>query len=236
MKSSDVAGRRDVQVDTVPDPVLKNPSDVIVRVTPPSVRSDLHLYETFGPFLTPVTFSGMSRWGSLRRSARGERPEPGDRVVVPFNISCGTCFMCTDGLQSQCETTQVRETRRRCGVVRYTKLYGRCLVGRPSSLRVPSGTRCRSRLPHGPKDQRFLFLSDVLPTAWQALAYADVPMAAAGGVGLGLIGDMATRIARQRGYSGDRGTSCRTSQRARRHGVTTIDLNDHGDDLAEVIP
>ena len=101
---------------------------------------------------------------------------PGDRVVVPFNISCGHCFMCDHGLQSQCETTQVREHGKGAALFGYTKLYGQ-VAGRPG--RAAAGARRpstgRSRCPTGPPDDRFVYLSDVLPTAWQAVQYAGIP-------------------------------------------------------------
>src|SRR5918995_3412068 len=124
----------------------------------------------------------------------------GDRVVVPFNISCGSCFMCDQGLQSQCETTQVREHGCGAALFGYTKLYGQVPGAQAEYLRVPQAQFGPIKVPHGPPDDRFVYLSDVLPTAWQAVAYADVP---AGGsllvLGLGPIGEMCCRIAQHQG-------------------------------------
>src|ERR671916_2930270 len=100
---------------------------------------------------------------------------PGDRVVVPFNISCGTCFMCSQGLQSQCETTQVREHGCGAALFGYTKLYGQVPGAQAELLRVPHADYGPIKVPDGPADDRFLFLSDVLPTAWQAVQYAGPP-------------------------------------------------------------
>ncbi len=240
MKALTWQGKRDVQVDTVPDPVLQDPTDIIVRVTSTAIcGSDLHLYETLGPFLDAGDILGHEPMGIVEEVGPEVRAvRPGDRVVVPFNVSCGTCFMCTGGLQSQCETTQVRERGTGAALFGYTKLYGQVPGGQAEFLRVPFGNTLPIKVPHGPKDQRFLYLSDVLPTAWQAVAYADVPDDGSLVVlGLGPIGDMATRIAQRLGVEQVIGVDlvAERLQRARRHGVTTIDLNDHEDDLGEVV-
>src|SRR5206468_873298 len=104
------------------------------------------------------------------------------------------------GLHSQCETTQQREQGRGAALFGYTKLYGEVPGGQAEYLRVPFGNVLPVKVPEGPSDDRFVFLSDVLPTAWQAVEYADVPD---GGtvlvLGLGPIGEMATRVAQHRG-------------------------------------
>ena len=126
--------------------------------------------------------------------------EVGDRVVIPFNIACGHCFMCNVGLHSQCETTQVREHGTGAALLGYSKLYGQVPGGQAELLRVPQAQFGPVKVPAGPSDDRFVFLSDVLPTAWQAVEYADVPN---GGtllvLGLGPIGQMSCRIAQARG-------------------------------------
>src|SRR5215216_4573963 len=195
-------GRRDVRVETVADPELREPTDAIVRVTSSAIcGSDLHLYEVMGPFLEPGDVLGHEPMGVVEEvGAEVEHIAPGDRVVIPFNISCGRCFMCERGLQSQCETTQVREHGKGAALFGYTKLYGQVPGGQAQYLRVPMAHYGPIKVPEGPPDERFLYLSDVLPTAWQAVAYADVP---AGGTlvvyGLGPIGQMCVRIARHRG-------------------------------------
>jgi threonine dehydrogenase-like Zn-dependent dehydrogenase len=103
----------------------------------------------------------------------------GDRVVVPFNISCGTCWMCAQGLQSQCETTQNRDTGFGASLFGYTKLYGQVPGGQAQYLRVPFGNTLPIKVPEGPADDRFVYLSDVVPTAWQAVQYAATPPTAA---------------------------------------------------------
>lgn len=127
--------------------------------------------------------------------------KPGDRVVIPFNISCGRCHMCEMELFAQCETTQVREHGMGAALFGYTKLYGQVPGAQAEYLRVPQAHFGPIKVPEGPPDERFVYLSDVLPTAWQAVDWADIP---AGGsvtvLGLGPIGQMAARIARHLGH------------------------------------
>jgi threonine dehydrogenase-like Zn-dependent dehydrogenase len=107
---------------------------------------------------------------------------PGDRVVVPFNIACGRCYMCEQGLQSQCETTQNRETKKGASLYGYTRLYGGVPGGQAEYLRAQQAQYSLIKIPDGGvSDDRFLFLSDVLPTAWQAVTYADTPKGASRG-------------------------------------------------------
>jgi threonine dehydrogenase-like Zn-dependent dehydrogenase len=233
-------GRHDVRVDTVPDPVIKEPTDVIVQITSTGIcGSDLHLYSVLGPFLDEGDILGHEPMGVVAEvGSEVSMLRVGDRVVVPFNVSCGTCFMCFRGLHSQCETTQVHERGKGAALFGYTKLYGQVPGGQAEYLRVPFGNTLPVKIPDGPPDDRFVYLSDVLPTAWQAVEYAAVPD---GGslvvLGLGPIGDMATRIARHRGIEQVIGVDLVPERlaRARAHGVTTLDLNAHGKDLAEVV-
>jgi threonine dehydrogenase-like Zn-dependent dehydrogenase len=234
-------GRRDVRVETVPDPSIKDPTDVVVQITSTALcGSDLHLYETLGPFLEPGDVLGHEPMGVVVDTG----PEvtavaPGDRVVIPFNISCGTCWMCSAGLQSQCETSQVREYGTGAALFGYTKLYGHVPGGQSELLRVPFGNTLPIKVPEGPPDDRFLFLSDVLPTAWQAVKYADVPDGGSVVVlGLGPIGDMATRVATHHGAQTVIGIDLvpERLERGRQNGITVLDLNEHsGDDLTEAV-
>ena len=145
--------------------------------------------------------------------------------------------MCGQGLHSQCETTQVREQGMGAALFGYTKLYGAVPGGQAEYLRVPFGNTLPIKVPDGPPDDRFVYLSDVLPTAWQAVEYAQVPD---GGtvvvLGLGPIGDMSARIAAHRGHRviGVDLVPERLA-RVRARGIEVLDLNEHKDDLADAI-
>src|SRR3954453_18628291 len=108
MKALTWHGKRDVRVDTHPDPSIQEPTDAVIRVTSSGLcGSDLHLYEVMGPFLEAGDILGHEAMGIVEEvGAEVMNIKPGDRVVVPFNISCGHCFMCERGLMTQCETTQ----------------------------------------------------------------------------------------------------------------------------------
>jgi threonine dehydrogenase-like Zn-dependent dehydrogenase len=196
-------GRRDIRVEEVPDPIIQEPTDAIVRMTTTGLcGSDLHLYEVLGPFLDPGDVLGHEPMGIVEEVGSGVTTiRPGDRVVVPFQICCGHCWMCAQGLHTQCETTQVREHGKGAALYGYTKLYGQVPGAQAEFLRVPQAQFAPIKVPHGPPDDRFVYLSDVLPTAWQAVEYAAIPEGGSVAViGLGPIGDMAARIALHRGH------------------------------------
>ncbi|MEU2889657.1 alcohol dehydrogenase catalytic domain-containing protein [Streptomyces albidoflavus] len=233
-------GRRDVRVETVPDPRIEEPTDVVVRVTSTGIcGSDLHLYEPLGPFLDPGDILGHEPMGIVEEVGSAVTAlKPGDRVVVPFNVSCGDCFMCDQGLQSQCETTQVTEYGTGAALFGYTKLYGQVPGGQAEYLRVPFGNTLPVKVEHGPPDDRYVYLSDVLPTAWQAVEYASVPRDGTVVVlGLGPIGDMAARIALHRGAGRVIGVDLVPDRlnRAASHGVVPLDWRRYGKDLPEAV-
>jgi len=240
MKALTFHGKRDVRVDDVPDPRIEEPTDAIIRVTSTAIcGSDLHLYETLGMFIDEGDILGHEPMGIVEEvGPKVEHIEPGDRVVVPFNISCGDCWMCDQGLFAQCETTQVREQDKGAALLGYTKLYGQVPGGQAELLRVPQAHFGPIKVPvNGAPDERFLFLSDVLPTAWQAYEYAAVPKGGSIAVfGLGPIGQMTARIARARGAETVIGIDLVSDrlEMARRHDVDVIDASEH-DDIAEVI-
>ena len=240
MKALAWHGKRDVRVDTVPDPTIQNPTDVIIKVTTTGLcGSDLHLYEVLGPFLDAGDILGHEPMGVVEEvGPEVTNVRLGDRVVVPFNVSCGTCFMCKQGLQSQCETTQVHEHGSGASLFGYTKLYGQVPGGQAEYLRVPFGNTLPIAVPPGPPDDRFVYLSDVLPTAWQAVDYAAVPPGGSVAVlGLGPIGDMSTRIAAHRGAGKVIGIDLvqERLERAKAHGVHTLDLQEYGDKIVEAV-
>lgn len=195
-------GPRDMRVETVPDPAITEPTDAIIRVTSTGLcGSDLHLYDPLSAFMQPGDIVGHEPMGIVEEIGSAVTTlKAGDRVVVPFNVACGSCWMCDQGLQSQCETTQNREHGTGASLLGYSMLYGQVPGGQAEYLRVQFADYGPVKVPDGPPDDRFLFLSDVLPTAWQAVEYAAVPD---GGsvliLGAGPIGDMAARIALHRG-------------------------------------
>ncbi len=196
-------GAKDIRVEQVPDPKIETDTDIVIRVTSTGLcGSDLHLYEVLAPFMEPGDIVGHEPMGVVEATGSSVRHlDVGDRVVIPFNISCGHCWMCEHRLQSQCETTQNTEHGTGASLLGYSKLYGQVPGGQAEYLRVPHADYGAIKVPVGPPDDRFLFLSDVLPTAWQAVEYADIPD---GGtvlvLGAGPIGDMAARIAMHRGH------------------------------------
>ncbi len=202
MKAVTWQGVEDVRVEDVPDPSIERPTDAIIKITSSGLcGSDLHLYKVLGAFIDAGDVLGHEPMGIVEEvGAEVEQIEAGDRVVIPFNISCGHCWMCERKLFAQCETTQNRDTGTGASLFGYTKLYGQVPGAQAEYLRVPQAQFGPIKVPEGPPDERFLFLSDVLPTAWQAVEYADVPEGGSVTIfGLGPIGRMAARIARHKG-------------------------------------
>ena len=231
-------GKRDVRVDDVDEPTIQEPTDALVRITSSGIcGSDLHLYEVMAPFMREGDILGHEPMGIVEAVGSAiTNVSVGDRVVMPFQMSCGHCFMCDQKLYTQCETTQVREHDKGAALFGYTKLYGAVPGGQAEFLRVPQAQNTTIRVPHGPPDERFVYLSDVLPTAWQAVAYADVPPGGTLAVlGLGPIGDMATRIAMHHGVRVI-GVDLvpERLERCRRRGVEVLNLEEH-DDLPAAI-
>ena len=223
-------GNEHVSVETVPDPILQQPTDAIVRITSTAIcGSDLHLYSVLGPFMTPGDVIGHEPMGIVEEvgsEVTGVRP--GDRVVVPFTISCGHCTMCGQGLPSQCETTQVTERGTGAALLGYSKLYGQVPGGQAEHLRVPHADYGLMKVGTELPDDNYLFLSDILPTAWQAVQYAGVPAhRTLAVIGLGPVGQLSARIGRHLGarvFGIDPVPERRAM--AERHGIEVLDLNE----------
>ena len=230
MKALTWQGKRTVTVEEVPDPVIQQPEDAIIRVTSSAIcGSDLHLYELLGPFLDRGDILGHEPMGVVVEvGADVKTLAVGDRVVIPFNIACGECYLCRRGFQSQCEATQVREYGSGAALFGYTKLYGQVPGGQAEYLRVPLADYNHISVASDLPDERYLFLSDILPTAWQGVEYAQVPDDGTLVVmGLGPVGQFVSRIGRHRGHrvlAVDPVPERRAM--AERHGIETFDLTD----------
>ncbi|WAM16774.1 zinc-dependent alcohol dehydrogenase [Rhodococcus sp. JS3073] len=232
-------GKRKVSVDTVPDPVIEQKTDAIVEITTTNIcGSDLHLYEVLGAFMSEGDILGHEPMGIVREvGSEVTDVKVGDRVVIPFQISCGSCHMCDRQLFTQCEITQIRDEGMGAALFGYSKLYGSVPGGQAEYLRVPHVKNTHITVPEGPPDSRFVYLSDVLPTAWQAVEYAAVPDGGSVVVlGLGPIGDMAARIAAHKGFRviGLDLVPERLA-RAQARQIETVDLNDAKGELGDVI-
>jgi threonine dehydrogenase-like Zn-dependent dehydrogenase len=234
MKAVTFHGKRDLRVDEVPDPSIQDPTDAIVRITSTAIcGSDLHLYEVLGMFIDEGDILGHEPMGIVEEvGPEVTHVKAGDRVVIPFNISCGECWMCERQYFAQCETTQNRDTEKGASLFGYTKLYGQVPGGQAEYLRVPQAHFGPIKVPESGPDERFLFLSDVLPTAWQAVDYAAIPDGGSVAVfGLGPIGQMSARIARHHGAEKVFGVDNvpERLEMARRNGVEAIDADQHDD-------
>ncbi|MGB3185298.1 MAG: zinc-dependent alcohol dehydrogenase [Ornithinimicrobium sp.] len=195
-------GDEDVEVKDVPDPEIEAPTDAIVRVTSTAIcGSDLHLYSVLAPYLAKDDVLGHEFMGIVEQVGSAiENLSVGDRVVVPFNISCGSCWMCDRGFFAQCETTQVSEQGKGAKLFGYTSLYGSVPGGQAEYVRVPHADFGPIVVGSGHGDERYLYLSDILPTAWQGVAYANVgPGDTLAVIGLGPVGQLAIRCAAQMG-------------------------------------
>jgi threonine dehydrogenase-like Zn-dependent dehydrogenase len=158
-------GNEHVEVTDVPDPAIKEPNDIIIRVTSTAIcGSDLHLYGVLGPFLKPGHVLGHELMGIVEETGPDiNRLRAGDRVVIPFNISCGHCWMCQRGLFVQCETTQVRDQGKGAALLGYTSLYGSVPGGQRSTCGCRRPSSGQSRSPKAPLTSSVEHPADRLP-------------------------------------------------------------------------
>ena len=239
MKALTWQGPEKVAVEDVPDPHIEKPNDAVIRITSTAIcGSDLHLYRPLAPFLHRGDVLGHEFMGIVEEvGPEAGNLKVGDRVVVPFTITCGHCYQCRRGKQSQCETTQVKSQGSGAALFGYTQLYGRVPGGQAEYVRVPEAQYGPVKLPQHGADERYLYLSDILPTAWQAAKYADIePGSTVLVMGLGPVGQFATRSAKLQGAGRVIGVDLvdERLQLARNFGMETIDLREV-DDLGQAV-
>ncbi|MET0208729.1 MAG: zinc-dependent alcohol dehydrogenase [Burkholderiaceae bacterium] len=204
-------GAHDVRVESVPDPVLVADDDIILRVTATAIcGSDLHIYRGKIPGMKDGDILGHEFMGIVEDVGRGvTRLQVGDRVVVPFTISCGDCFYCSRSLFAACETTNPgrgailnkKDARPGAGLFGYSHLYGGYAGGQAEYVRVPKANVGPQVIPDsGLSDEQVLFLSDILPTGYQAAVNAEIgPGSTVAIFGAGPVGLMAAACARMLG-------------------------------------
>lgn len=176
-------GTEDVRVNRVPDPKILNPRDAIIEVTSTAIcGSDLHLYDGMMPTMQSGDILGHEFMGEVvETGSEVDNLEKGDRVVVPFNISCGDCFYCEKGLFSLCENSNPNEEIARtamghspAGLFGYSHMLGGYAGGQAEYVRVPFADTGPIKISDEPEDEQVLFLSDVFPTGYMAAENADI--------------------------------------------------------------
>lgn len=202
-------GRNDVRCDTVPDPIIEEPRDAIVKVTATAIcGSDLHLYDGYIPGMMNGDILGHEFMGEVVEVGSGNKKlKVGDRVVVPFTICCGECFFCQKGLWSCCERTNRDADKatqmfgHQCGgLFGYSHLTGHYPGGQAEYVRVPFADVAPTKVPNGFSDEQMLFLTDILPTGYQGAVYADIEPGETVAIwGAGPVGQMALRCAKMLG-------------------------------------
>jgi len=210
MRALTYHGSHDVRVDTVPDPVLHEPDDILLKITATAIcGSDLHLYRGKIPELKDGDILGHEFMGVVVDSGTEvTNLKKGDRVVVPFVIACGHCFFCERQLFSACETTNPdrgaimnkKNIRSGAALFGFSHLYGGVPGGQAEYVRVPKANVGPIKIPDTLADEQVLFLSDILPTGYQAIVNADVgPRSSIAIFGAGPVGLMAAACARMLG-------------------------------------
>lgn len=184
MRALTYHGSHDVRVETVPDPQIINPRDAIIEVTSTAIcGSDLHIYDGVIPGMKTGDILGHEFMGRVVDKGRSSTLELGQRVVVPFTISCGACFFCRKQQFSACDNTNPVETQEASeaafghpasGLFGYSHLTGGYPGGQAEYVRVPFSDVGPIVIPEGMDDDQVLFLSDILPTGWMAAENAQI--------------------------------------------------------------
>ncbi|CAB3932397.1 zinc-dependent alcohol dehydrogenase [Achromobacter insolitus] len=198
-------GKHDVRFDTVPDPILEHPRDAIIKMSACAIcGSDLHLFDGFMPEMKSGDILGHEFMGEVvEAGAQAGNLKPGDRVVVPFTITCGECEQCRKGNFSVCERTNRNADKAAkmfghttAGLFGYTHLTGGYAGGQAEYVRVPYADSTHIAVPEQLSDEQVLFLGDILPTGWQAAKQCDIePSDTVAVWGGGPVGQMAIRSA-----------------------------------------
>ncbi|QDQ24903.1 glutathione-dependent formaldehyde dehydrogenase [Chitinimonas arctica] len=243
MKALVYHGAKDVRVDQIPDPRLVESDDILLRVTATAIcGSDLHLFRGKVPGMEAGDVLGHEFMGIVEETGPAvTKLAVGDRVVVPFTISCGHCFFCNKSLYAACESTNPAQgtllNRKRlrpgAGMFGYTHLYGGYAGGQAEYVRVPMANVGPLKLPEGLPDEKVLFLSDILPTGYQAVVNAEVGRGATVAIfGAGPVGLMAAACARMQGaeriFMIDH-HDYRLAFAREAYGVETINFDQYGD-------
>ncbi|HEV3048993.1 MAG TPA: zinc-dependent alcohol dehydrogenase [Longimicrobium sp.] len=183
MKALTWHGRSSIKCENVPDPTIVDPTDAIVRITSTAIcGSDLHLYDGFNPFMEPGDILGHEPMGIVEEvGSEVKRIKKGDRVVIPFTISCGSCWFCQNKFYSVCETTNRNPEipkkligHTTAGLFGYSHMTGGFAGGQAQYLRVPYADVGPLRIDSDLPDEKVLFLSDIFPTGWMAALTADI--------------------------------------------------------------
>jgi threonine dehydrogenase-like Zn-dependent dehydrogenase len=203
-------GAHKVKIDTVPDPIIEQPDDIILRVTATAIcGSDLHLYRGKIPTVEHGDIFGHEFMGIVEDTGSAvTQVQRGDRVVIPFVIACGDCFFCQQQLYAACETTNdgrganlnKKAIPPGAALFGYSRLYGGVPGGQAELVRVPKANTGPFKVPGTLADEKVLFLSDILPTAWQAVLNAQIGKGSSLAIfGAGPVGLLSAACARMLG-------------------------------------